>query len=104
MLHAGSAVSIIGFHCQQAVEKALKAVLANRGMDFPFTHNLGLLIQLCEDAGLALPEALADVDRLTPFAVQSRYSGIHVPDLPLATALTWADETIAWSRAQLDSA
>ena len=29
--------AIIGFHSQQAVEKALKAVLAASGVDFPFT-------------------------------------------------------------------
>lgn len=29
--------SAVGFHAQQAVEKALKAVLAARGDDFPWT-------------------------------------------------------------------
>jgi HEPN domain-containing protein len=103
LLDAESSPLIVGFHCQQAVEKALKAVLAERGADFPYTHDVGLLIQLCEDAAAALPEKLHDVDRLTPFAVQARYSGVHVPDLALETALAWADETIAWSRAQLKS-
>ena len=32
----------IGFHAQQAVEKAIKAVLACRGVVFPFTHDLKL--------------------------------------------------------------
>jgi HEPN domain-containing protein len=57
LLDADSPTSIVGFHCQQAVEKALKAVLAVRGLEFPYTHNLGLLIQFCEDAGAALPAA-----------------------------------------------
>jgi HEPN domain-containing protein len=30
----------IGFNAQQAVEKAIKAVLAAKGTEFPFTHNL----------------------------------------------------------------
>jgi HEPN domain-containing protein len=101
LLDSDSRPSIIGFHCEQAVEKALKAVLAGRAVNFPHTHDLGLLIQLCEDAGAALPAELADVDRLTPFAVQTRYGGIQLPDLTLATALTWADETIQWSRTQI---
>lgn len=31
----GVSEAIVGFHCQQAAEKALKAVLASRGVDFP---------------------------------------------------------------------
>ena len=30
--------AIVGFHAQQAAEKALKAALAATGQDFPFTH------------------------------------------------------------------
>lgn len=94
---AESPDSMVGFHCQQAVEKALKAVLAARGIEFPFTHNIGLLIQLCEDAGHPMPESLADLDRLTPFAVQMRYGAIFGPDVDLAVALGWVAETIAWA-------
>lgn len=52
--------SPVGFHAQQAVEKALKAAIASRDLEFPFTHDLGVLMQLCEDAGLELPADLAD--------------------------------------------
>jgi HEPN domain-containing protein len=65
--------SIVGFHAQQAVEKALKAVLASRSIDFPFSHNLAVLMQLCEDAGLTLPSPLTDADRLTPYGLSVRY-------------------------------
>jgi HEPN domain-containing protein len=58
--------AIVGFHCQQTVEKATKAVLAAAGADFPFTHDLGGLIELCEEAGASVPPELEDVDRLTP--------------------------------------
>jgi HEPN domain-containing protein len=51
----------VGLHAQQTVEKALKAVLIQRGIDYPFTHDLGLLIERCEVAGLRLgPGAEAD--------------------------------------------
>jgi HEPN domain-containing protein len=36
----------IGFHYQQAVEKLLKAVLADRDVDFPKTHDLVRLLRL----------------------------------------------------------
>ena len=45
--------SPVGFHAQQAVEKALKAAIARRGLEFPFTHDLGLLMQLVRTRGLS---------------------------------------------------
>ena len=39
---------IIGFHLQQAIEKALKAVLADREVEIPRTHDLGYLVELLE--------------------------------------------------------
>ncbi len=35
------------FHCQQAVEKLLKAYLASKNVDFGKTHNLEFLLELC---------------------------------------------------------
>ena len=43
--------AIVCFHAQQAVEKALKAVLASRDVVFPFTHDLDGLIEFCESRG-----------------------------------------------------
>jgi HEPN domain len=63
---AGVSASKSGFNAQQAVEKALKAVLAGRGEDFPFTHDIAALIELCQDEGFQLPDDLREADRLTP--------------------------------------
>ena len=65
--------AIVGFHAQQAVEKAFKAVLADHGASFPFTHNVGLLMTLCADTGALAPSSLADADLLTPYGVAPRY-------------------------------
>lgn len=65
--------AIVAFHAQQTVEKALKALLAARGVDFPFTHDLRVVIDLCDSAGIAVPPGLADAPRLTPHAVAQRY-------------------------------
>jgi len=73
---------VFGFHCQQAAEKLLKALLSNFGVAFPRTHNLRVLMDLAEDAGHALPAALADLDVLTPFAVLFRYEYLSA-DAPL---------------------
>ena len=32
----------VGFHAQQAIEKSLKAILADKGIEYPFTHNLSV--------------------------------------------------------------
>ena len=71
--------SPVGFHAQQAVEKAPKAAIASRGLEFPFTHDLGVLMQLCEDAGFELPTDLSEADRLTPYAAALRY-GLGNPE------------------------
>ncbi len=62
----------IGFHAQQAVEKAIKAVLAAMGTRFPFTHNLEHLRRFSEDSGVELPSTLNEVEDLTPFAMAAR--------------------------------
>lgn len=93
----------VGFHAQQAVEKALKAAIASRDQDFPFTHDVGLLMQLCQDAGLELPVDLTDADRLTPYAAAIRY-GLGDPGaVPTPDALRWAALAIEWADAQLRS-
>jgi HEPN domain-containing protein len=58
----GVSASKSGFNAQQAVEKALKAVLAGRGEDFPFTHDIAVLIELCEDQGFQLPDDLREAE------------------------------------------
>jgi HEPN domain-containing protein len=37
---------IVSFHCQQCAEKYLKALLLYRGVTFPRTHDLRLLLDL----------------------------------------------------------
>jgi HEPN domain-containing protein len=63
----------LGFHAQQAVEKMLKAVLASRGVEYPRTHNLRVLIELLAQGGVQLPEALSEITRLTQFGTTFRY-------------------------------
>ncbi|MBI4740318.1 MAG: HEPN domain-containing protein [Betaproteobacteria bacterium] len=64
---------IIGFHAQQAVEKAIKSVLARHAIEFPRTHNLAMLIELLRRQSIALPPDAEDLVRLTPFGVAFRY-------------------------------
>jgi HEPN domain-containing protein len=54
--------SIIGFHAQQCVEKALKVALVLTDVELPRTHDLELLVQQVEEAGTKVPADLADVE------------------------------------------
>ncbi len=89
---------LVGFHAQQAVEKAMKAVLAAKAVEFPFTHDLELLTELCEEAGASLPNELNDVAELTPYASDLRYDEDTMQLVDRETALKWAAATIAWAR------
>jgi HEPN domain-containing protein len=91
------------FDAQQAAEKAIKAVLITRGVDFPLVHDLAYLLTLLEQSGETIPPAIADATDLTRFAVTTRYPGIAEPVTPeehhravaIAEAVvTWADERV----------
>jgi HEPN domain-containing protein len=65
---------LIAYHAQQCAEKHLKAYLVFHAVDFPFSHNLRRLLELC--AALAnWAEQLRDADELTPYAITARYPG-----------------------------
>ena len=64
---------VIGFHAQQSVEKAIKAVLANAHVVFPRTHNIAMLLALLQQNGIQTPDQDVFLERLTPFGVAARY-------------------------------
>jgi HEPN domain-containing protein len=66
---------IFGFHAQQAVEKALKAWLALKGVTYSHTHDLMSLLEALEDSGEDVTK-LDDLIDLNPFAVQYRYESL----------------------------
>lgn len=94
--------AIVCFHAQQAVEKALKAVLASRDVVFPFTHDVEGLIELCEAEGLSLPADLEDADRLSPYGVRLRYGGGDPGTVDRQTALRLATSAIEFAAAHID--
>ncbi|HLL92853.1 MAG TPA: HEPN domain-containing protein [Solirubrobacteraceae bacterium] len=95
---------IVGTLAQQAVEKSIKAVLVARGVDFPFTHDIGGLVRICNEAEAPLPDDLGEADQLTPYAGAVRYDAEDPKLIDRATALSWATAAVAWARAQVESA
>ena len=64
---------VIGFHCQQAAEKMLKALLSDLGAAFHKTHELGALMDSLARSGAPLPGEFENLDVLTPFGAVYRY-------------------------------
>ena len=65
---------LIAYHAQQCAEKHLKAYLVFQNVDFPYTHNIRRLLQLCSQYG-TWPQSLENAKELTPYAVTTRYPG-----------------------------
>ena len=59
------------FHCQQAIEKSLKAFLIYNGLDIERTHNIIFLLSECA----RFDQIFATVDpmNINAYAVQGRY-------------------------------
>ena len=63
------------FHAQQCAEKYMKALLLSKGADFPKTHDLLMLNNLCSAVGIFLEVAPKQLNTLTDYAVRTRYPG-----------------------------
>lgn len=94
---------LLCFHAQQAAEKSVKAVLLDKGVDFPPTHNLSVLFALLP-AHVNPPQGAAAIAGLTVYAVAGRYpseideatSEEHREAVELArTAVRWAEGSVA---------
>jgi HEPN domain-containing protein len=83
----------IGFQCQQAVEKYVKAVLVASGLPLQFIHNIVTLIRPLQQAGVVLftQQDFADAATLTEFAVDLRYETDDAPSFTSADLLAMAD-------------
>ncbi|MBQ9526566.1 MAG: HEPN domain-containing protein [Fretibacterium sp.] len=66
-------IEIICFHCQQAAEKALKAVLAYHDEEIPYIHDTSKLWGLALALEPALPDLKAQADHLKKYATAARY-------------------------------
>ena len=64
------------FDAQQAAEKAIKAVLVYKKIQFPKTHDIIDLLTLLDGGGIETSEELRQADSLTFYAVETRYPGL----------------------------
>ncbi len=69
--HQPMILDIVCFHCQQAIEKYLKAFLIYKAQDVEKTHNLNYLQSLCVQ--LDVEFIGYDFKMLSEYAVKARY-------------------------------
>ena len=70
---------IVCFHAQQAAEKGLKGYLVWLGIDFPKTHVLEDLLDLIAPVDTSLERWRAELQALSPLAVETRYPEFALP-------------------------
>jgi HEPN domain-containing protein len=86
----------VGFHAQQAVEKAVKVALMLESVDFPKTHDLEYLIVLAEKHSIAMEPKLESASWLTPWAAEFRYDDAPLETLDRERAIAVADAAVSW--------
>src|SRR5215212_5669541 len=87
-----------GFHAQQAIEKAIKAVLLARNVDIPYAHDVQDLVEEITRLGMAVPTEVTEAKALTRFAVEMRYpSAEEIADGDIDEAIRIAEATVAWA-------
>jgi len=81
---------LVCFHSQQAVEKYLKALLEESSFHVPKTHDLALLATLLMPRYPQLKLLVRGLDRLTVYAVETRYPGETTTRREAQSAIRWA--------------
>lgn len=90
-------LEVIGFHCQQAVEKYLKAYLVARGVEPEKTHDLVELIRLCSAHDPAFVTLVATCATLSDYSVKTRYpTRINLDFDTIKKAVSIAEDAVAF--------
>src|SRR5262249_38640420 len=79
------------FHCQQASEKYLKALLQETGAPVPRTHDMEDLLDLLLPHDATLAPLRRSVASLTKYAVEYRYPGVRAKTRQMQSALKVAE-------------
>jgi HEPN domain-containing protein len=93
---------IVCFHCQQAAEKYLKALLQENGLVVPRTHDLADILDLLLPGDATLAPLRRKSGSLTRYAVEYRYPGMMASKRQMEAALRNADQIRLKCRAKLN--
>jgi HEPN domain-containing protein len=93
-LHIPDYFDTIAFHCQQAVEKYIKAALTYMDIEFLRSHDLPYLLEILSRKVEIKSETFDKAILLNGFSVEIRYPDqiIHLTEDELKSAISIADD------------
>jgi HEPN domain-containing protein len=89
------------FHCQQAAEKYLKAILEENGLKIPKIHDLDKLCKMLLPSYQSLGPLRRGLIFLKRFAVEIRYVGENATKRDAVAALRWTGKVRSEARGLL---
>ena len=90
-------LAALGFHAQQSIEKALKAVCVLRDIEFRRTHDLVALAELIRGSDMDLPVSVDSLRLINPFAVEFRYDDEIVPSITRDELEAFVMKVLSWA-------
>ena len=82
-------LEVICYHCEQASEKLLKAVLVASDIEPPKTHDLIILCKKCSEIDKSFDSIADACIELSPYGVQTRYpSNLELSNTDMQCALS----------------
>lgn len=101
--HPDLLLETLCFHCQQAAEKAIKAVFVSLGRRPPRTHNLVTLFEVLPHDTI-VPEEVRACAALSGYAVTMRYpdEAEDVTPIEYRRALSQAAAVLAWAQSLIE--
>ena len=97
-------LAIIGFHCQQAAEKAVKAVIALYGSQggMPKKHDIFLLLNQIKNMTMIDEKFYDYADVLSPYGIAVRYPNeLILEEHHAERAIQMASEFVEWAKKQI---
>lgn len=96
---------IICYHCQQATEKAIKAIIISKDVQggVPKSHDLSFLLRQVKNHVKIEEEYYDYADTLAPYGVTIRYpSELFLEERHAREALQYAHEILNWAKHVLE--
>lgn len=98
-------LEIVCYHCQQAAEKAIKAVYIEREIPggLPRKHDLSFLLEQMKHHAAVTETLLDHADELNAYGVVVRYPNeIRMDERKATLALGYAQDILAWAKENLN--
>jgi HEPN domain-containing protein len=94
---------VLCYQAREAVEKALKAVLVAKAVQFRTEKDLVELLNLLESSGIEFPAHFRAVSELNDYLIATEYPGSFEPvtEAEFRAALRVAEEVYAWAEVEL---